>query len=760
MAIDPVSGHDRCPLTNLKFDSSFFADEVREGFFVPTMMKRFWAAQMIVLSKIAEICERHGIKWFADYGTLLGAVRHGGYIPWDDDFDICMMRSDYIKFFEVARSELPPEYVILNMHTSEEYQDVFGRINNSAGIDYSESHLRKYAGCPYSVGIDIFPLDNVSDDEDLENSRCERAKLISGAAGMIDKGLDKTRDFRDILSTIERENHVVINKNKNIRKQLVLLSEKVYTEFSEEPAEYVALMRFWTLNNRQKHKRDIFDSIVRIPFENTYINAPARYREMLTGQYGDFFKIYKSGGAHDYPAYGSQEAIFRKAIGHNPFKFTLTKDQVTCSRDAVGLDGQISETISMLFEAHDKIAAFMKSGNTHMAHQLLEGCQNLAVSLGTLAEERLENCSGCVKLLEEYCEVVFGAYNEWTDLSQNTLDSKAREFQSAFDELLKSRKKKILFLSFKAEWWPSIEPLYRTLSGDPQNDVCVMSVPYSDDDVYSDEKKGTRDDSFLLPGYVKKVSAGEYDIDKEHPDMIITTCPYDDQSTVFRIPDYFCSRNLLGLTGKLVYVPCFDVDDPGDVTKAEISLNSLIEQPAVLYADEVIVKSDELKSLYCRRLAELSGNREYWESKISIFEDTESKPMCLLPDEWKAVKGRRKLLLLSVDAAFITENPDTAIGKILSAIDHISEASSDIVCVFVQGADIESLDRENPAIQEGLIKIRNRISECDNIITDPAGIAARCIEAFAGYFGTENALANKCRNSGIPIMLINANVKR
>ena len=72
----------------MEFPDSYFEDEVREGFYIPSLMKRAWAAQMEVLEIVGEICEKHHIRYFAEWGTLLGAVRHGGRIPWDDDIDI------------------------------------------------------------------------------------------------------------------------------------------------------------------------------------------------------------------------------------------------------------------------------------------------------------------------------------------------------------------------------------------------------------------------------------------------------------------------------------------------------------------------------------------------------------------------------------------------------------------------------------------------------------------------------------------------
>ena len=88
-----------------------------------TMMKRYWAAQLKVLSEIVKVCENHDIRWYEDSGTLIGAVRHGGYIPWDDDLDICMLRSDWVRFFDVAKEELPKEYKVLSLKTEPEHRE-------------------------------------------------------------------------------------------------------------------------------------------------------------------------------------------------------------------------------------------------------------------------------------------------------------------------------------------------------------------------------------------------------------------------------------------------------------------------------------------------------------------------------------------------------------------------------------------------------------------------------------------------------------
>ena len=96
----------------MELKREFFYEEVRDGFYIPSIMKRAWGAGLTILSEVDRICRKYEIPYYAGYGTLLGAVRSSSFIPWDDDIDLMMLRSDYNRFLSVAEKELPEELAL------------------------------------------------------------------------------------------------------------------------------------------------------------------------------------------------------------------------------------------------------------------------------------------------------------------------------------------------------------------------------------------------------------------------------------------------------------------------------------------------------------------------------------------------------------------------------------------------------------------------------------------------------------------------
>ena len=149
----------------LSFSDKYFDGEVRDGFFIESKMKRAWAAQLEVLDEIRRICQANNIRYFADWGTLLGAVRHQGFVPWDDDLDICMLRDDYNRFLEIAPGQLSSYFELKSLYNDPTHDNVKCRVITGRSMNFSPEYLNRFHECPYIVGVDIFPVDYIPSDE-------------------------------------------------------------------------------------------------------------------------------------------------------------------------------------------------------------------------------------------------------------------------------------------------------------------------------------------------------------------------------------------------------------------------------------------------------------------------------------------------------------------------------------------------------------------------------------------------------------------
>lgn len=753
---------EKFELGNIQFPSEFFADEVREGFYVSSMTKRYWAAQLTVLGEIDKICRKYGIQWFADCGTLLGAVRHGGFIPWDDDMDICMLRDEYQRFFEVAREELPAEYRVLDIYYEGGHDARLGRIVNANTFDNGRERMEKYHGCPYSVGVDIFPLDGLFSDPLQEESRRERLFKIAMARDVVEKQEETDECSQELLEEIERENHTVLHREGNIKIELMLLEYQLYSLVPTREAEEVALMPFWVYDHGHNYPKALFKHTLMLPFEHTFLPVPADYDAVLKIEYGNYMEIHMGGGSHEYPAYRSQEIKFKEAMQDNlnPFRFTMSRELLDGIRKEKPWREQCFEMTDILVEAHKRIESLANRGSFEGMNALLEGCQTIAISLGTLLEKHGGESAGVVRMLEDYCELIYNSSKEWTTESKNILDHKVKEIKEGLNSFLSAHKKEILFLPYKAEWWDSMSGVWEKACREPDAEVYVVPLPYFMRNFFNEREPVKCDESDLFPLHVHVTSLSDYDIEKRHPDVVIIQFPYDEWNSCIAIPNYFCSDNLLKFTEKLVYVPCFDAREPAEEgDRAFEALKVLIEQPAVLYSDEIILKSDGMRQFYIDTLAALVGEdtREYWEKKI-IVDRKERRPEQLeshdFPESWQSLMKGRKVLLYQVNVPFLLQYKETAIEKIRYTFSVIGKSGEKLVCVFSPHETIRGLGDFDADLNVKFQRVLQEVKEYENVIVDEAGEADRHIERYAGYYGNAGELAHKCRRQGIPVMIM------
>lgn len=293
----------------MHFDESYFDEEIREGFLVHPMIKRVWAAQLEVLEEIDRICKKYKIMYFAEWGTLLGAVRHRGFVPWDDDMDIGMKRKDYWKFLEVAKDELKHPFTIVNSRTTPNYKEVISRVTNGRKALLDELFLNRFHGCPYVCGIDIFPNDNIPDDE-------EEAKLYGALFDLADVlGL---KCFENEISDEELEyginqleecigRKVIPPEGLNMGQYLIYLSEQIASMYYLDKTKYIGQVDIFA-SHGYKFPAKLLESTIEMPFENTFIPVAVGYDEILKIKYGSNYMtpVYK-GGNHNYPFIKNQQ---------------------------------------------------------------------------------------------------------------------------------------------------------------------------------------------------------------------------------------------------------------------------------------------------------------------------------------------------------------------------------------------------------------------------------------------------------------------
>ena len=126
-------------------------------------LKRVQKIELEILKDFKKLCDRHGLDYFGIAGTGIGVLRHGGFIPWDDDIDIALPRKDYEEFLRLAKKELADKYTILNVRENENYPLMTTRLVKK-GTKFREYAL-KDINCDFGIFLDIYPFDNVSDDE-------------------------------------------------------------------------------------------------------------------------------------------------------------------------------------------------------------------------------------------------------------------------------------------------------------------------------------------------------------------------------------------------------------------------------------------------------------------------------------------------------------------------------------------------------------------------------------------------------------------
>ncbi len=266
-------------------------------------IKEIQDVSLEILKIVADICERENLRYYLTYGTLIGAIRHKGFIPWDDDIDIAMPRPDYEKLLEYLKNNAE-EYKYLELFdisTCPDYPYMIARVSDNRYVIDVQNEK------PYGMGvfIDIYPLDGLgqTEDEALKYGlRGDRLSSLCYQATRTKYAVEITKGFvKKIIKFPAFLLAKICGKNYFVKKLSKLAAQKKY-----EDHNYVGCIVWLSGGIKDIFKKEWYDDYVRVPYEKYEFRIPARYDEILTHIYGDYMELPPEEdriGHHYYDAY-------------------------------------------------------------------------------------------------------------------------------------------------------------------------------------------------------------------------------------------------------------------------------------------------------------------------------------------------------------------------------------------------------------------------------------------------------------------------
>lgn len=248
-------------------------------------LRRVQLVQLEIAKEIKRVCDKNGIDYFMDGGTLIGAVRHKGFIPWDDDLDFSMVRDQYEQFLKIAPNELGEQFFLQTWYSDIGYGLPFAKVRKN-GTLYIEEITEK-CNCHQGIFVDIFPYDNLPKDED---ERKKQGKILTflkvllkakcrARPAYVSKRFEMNKFIKFIpfimISKFVKKDYLIRTYDSIAQKSNTQNTGRLYCQCCSKYAKVTI-------------QETIFRKTIELPFEDTFFRAPEEYDWYLSSAYGDY----------------------------------------------------------------------------------------------------------------------------------------------------------------------------------------------------------------------------------------------------------------------------------------------------------------------------------------------------------------------------------------------------------------------------------------------------------------------------------------
>ena len=251
-------------------------------------MNPLQAKQFEMLKVFVDICDKYNLNYILVGGTCLGAIRHKGFIPWDDDIDIMMPRGDYQRFLQVTQESPDERYKLFSVENNEKLTAPLAKLIDKKTILNQTGHAEKMN---LGLYVDIFVLDGVPDNENLRRCFIKMLTFLQKVWG----GLEYEKRPIDIRGKkVENRiknsiSHVLrwLTTAESVSKKICKLAQK----YNYDECSLVAPLCYSSNRKKRTMEKSIYGKGIRLEFENNMFVVPEKYETFLRITYGDYMEL-------------------------------------------------------------------------------------------------------------------------------------------------------------------------------------------------------------------------------------------------------------------------------------------------------------------------------------------------------------------------------------------------------------------------------------------------------------------------------------